>query len=60
MNNNKVFLGVLAGAAAGAVLGILFAPHKGKSTRRRMSDQGDKLMADLEKILNGFVEKAEQ
>ncbi|MBK8623874.1 MAG: YtxH domain-containing protein [Saprospiraceae bacterium] len=60
MNNNKVFLGVLAGAAAGAVLGILFAPHKGKSTRRRMSEQGDKLMADLETKLNGFVEKAEQ
>ena len=60
MNNNKVFLGVLAGAAAGAVLGILFAPHKGKSTRRRMSEQGDKLMADLETKFNGFVEKAEQ
>jgi gas vesicle protein len=50
----------LAGAATGAVLGVLFAPQKGKSTRRRMSDQGDKLMADLETKLNGFVEKAEQ
>ncbi|MBK6785957.1 MAG: YtxH domain-containing protein [Saprospiraceae bacterium] len=60
MSNYKVVLGVLAGAAAGTVLGILFAPHKGKSTRRRMNEQGNKLIADFEKKLSGFVEKEEQ
>ena len=29
-------LGVLAGAAAGAIVGILFAPEKGSTTRRNL------------------------
>ena len=34
MKNNQVILGVLGGLAAGALLGILFAPHKGSKTRK--------------------------
>ena len=34
MKSGKVLLGVLAGAAAGALLGILFAPEKGTKTRK--------------------------
>jgi len=30
MNSGKVLLGVLAGVAAGALVGILFAPDKGE------------------------------
>ena len=36
MKAGKVFLGVLAGVAAGAVLGILFAPDKGSKTRKKI------------------------
>ena len=32
MDSGKVVLGVLAGVAAGAILGILFAPEKGSVT----------------------------
>lgn len=38
MSSGKVVLGMLAGLAAGAVLGILFAPEKGSKTRRKILD----------------------
>lgn len=41
MKSGKVFLGLLAGVAAGAVLGILFAPDKGTNTRKKMMEKGD-------------------
>ena len=43
MGAGKVFASVLAGAAAGAVLGILFAPDKGTETRRKIAEKGSDL-----------------
>ena len=37
MNSGKLVLGLLAGLAAGAVLGILFAPEKGTETRLKIA-----------------------
>lgn len=37
MNAGKIIVGVLAGAAVGAALGILFAPDKGSETRQKIS-----------------------
>jgi gas vesicle protein len=36
-DNSKVLIGLLAGLAAGAALGLLFAPEKGTDTRDRLS-----------------------
>lgn len=42
-NTGKIITAVAAGAAAGAILGILFAPAKGSETRQKINDQGKKI-----------------
>lgn len=41
-DNGSGFLAFLSGAALGAIVGILYAPDKGKNTRDRLSYQLDK------------------
>ena len=41
MENGKVLLGVLAGVAVGATLGILFAPDSGTNTRKKIMKKGE-------------------
>jgi len=56
MDSGKVFLGVLAGLAAGAVLGILFAPEKGSDTRKKLSKKGERYADSLKDKFNEFLE----
>lgn len=42
-DNTKVVVALLAGLAAGAALGILFAPDSGDETRDRLSESLKKL-----------------
>jgi gas vesicle protein len=53
MNSGKVVLGVLAGIAAGALLGILLAPEKGSKTRKNITDNGKECLDDVK---DTFVE----
>lgn len=56
MDSGKVFLGVLAGVAAGALLGILFAPAKGSDTRKKIVGKGEDLADDLKVKFDEFLE----
>ncbi|RZJ68284.1 MAG: YtxH domain-containing protein [Flavobacterium sp.] len=56
MSTGKVFLGALAGFAAGAALGILFAPDKGSATRQKITDKGNGYLDDLKNKYNGAID----
>ncbi|MEI6682469.1 MAG: YtxH domain-containing protein [Bacteroidota bacterium] len=56
MRSGKVVLGVLAGVAAGAALGILFAPARGSSTRRKISRKSDEYTDEIGEKFNDFIE----
>jgi len=56
MSTGKVLLGVLAGAATGALLGILFAPDKGSKTRRRIVEKGEDYVEGLKDQFDAFCE----
>ncbi len=71
MNSSKVLLGVLGGVAAGAIVGILFAPAKGAKTRKRIVDQGkgyakdvkekfDKVSKDFSKQYDTILQEAKE
>jgi len=56
MSAGKIITGVLIGAAAGAILGILFAPDSGSETRRKISEKGSDLADALKNKFNDFVD----
>ena len=63
MASGKLILGVLAGLAAGAALGVLFAPDKGSETRRKITKKGvdlsDAAKEKINEIIDSVVEKYE-
>jgi gas vesicle protein len=56
MSSSKIITGLLIGAAAGAVLGILFAPDKGADTRKKISKKSADLTDTLKSKFNDLID----
>jgi gas vesicle protein len=56
MNSGKLLTGVLIGAAAGAILGVLFAPDKGSETRGKISKKSADLKNSVKDKINDLVD----
>lgn len=56
MSSSKILTGVLIGAAAGTILGILFAPEKGLDTRKKISKKSSDLKDSLKTKFNDLVD----
>lgn len=53
--SGNTLMAFLAGASAGAILGILYAPDTGVNTREKLSFQLDKYRNLLQELINDIV-----
>lgn len=58
MNNQKMLVGLFAGVAVGAALGILFAPEKGSEIRKKISTKGGDYGQNLKDKFGNLVSSA--
>ena len=56
-NTSKILAAFAIGAAAGAVLGILYAPEKGSETRKKINEEGKKMSDAIKEKFNEVKEK---
>lgn len=59
-NKSKIMLALLLGAAAGAVLGVLFAPDSGEKTRRKVKRWAEDLEDELSSVYEEGKETMEE
>ena len=56
MRPQKIIIGVQAGLAAGALIGILFDPDKGSVVRGTISKKGEDYLDSIKSTFNSFVD----
>jgi gas vesicle protein len=56
MSSSKIVVGFLAGAAVGALAGILFAPDKGSNTRKKISSKTGDITDSVKNSFGDFID----
>ena len=56
MNSGKIVLGALAGLAAGALIGVLFAPDKGSESRSKIIKNGEDYLDSVKGKFNSLLD----
>ena len=56
MKAGKFLLGVVTGLAAGALIGILFAPEKGSESRHKIVKKGEDYLDAVKEKFNSLLE----
>lgn len=56
MRQSKLLLALLSSLAVGAVAGILFAPKKGRDTRKNISKQSKEYANSLKHKFNEYID----
>ena len=60
MSKTKTLLGFAAGAAIGALAGILLAPEKGSDTRKKISNKTSDLADAVKNSFGEYIEHMEE
>ena len=56
MKSGKLLLGLVSGAVAGAVVGLLYAPKKGEDTRKAITKKGDDYIKGANKSIHDLTD----
>lgn len=56
MRTSKAILGIAAGVAAGAILGVLMAPDSGENIRKNIASKSKDKVDDLKSRFNALVD----
>jgi gas vesicle protein len=59
-NSGKIVAALIAGAAIGAAIGILFAPDKGSETRKKLSGSGEDFVETLKSKFGDMIDSVKK
>ena len=60
MSTTKLLAGIALGIAAGAIVGVLFAPDKGSKTRKKIAEKGEDILEGFKKQLSEQFDAANE